>query len=165
MRFNSFGLKLKGLAIKRALPWALFSLLIAPAAAMDFDKLSWLQGCWSGPGFGGTISECWVKTPDQIYTSVFQLEVEGKQVFSEIVSLAEFDGPGQMRVRHFTPGFEQWESDKGSYQSFELVEIGDDYILFEGLEYHLEDDQLSVALDIRGKDGTATTHRFVLKRQ
>ena len=141
------------------------TLTAMPATAMDFSKLSWLQGCWSGPGFGGTISECWVRSTDQVYTSVFQLEVDGKLAFTEIVSLAEFEQPGQMRVRHFTPGFEQWESDKGSYQSFELREIGDNYILFEGLEYRLEGDELSVALDIRNKDGTATTHRFVLTRQ
>ncbi len=165
MSFKTSGQALQVAGIRRAVLGVVIALMAAPGFAMDFSKLSWLQGCWSGEGFGGTISECWVKSPDQVYTSVFQLAVDGKLAFTEIVSLAEFDKPGQMRVRHFTPGFEQWESDKGSYQSFELVEIGENYALFKGLEYRLDDDRLSVALDIRNKDGSATTHRFVLKRQ
>ena len=144
---------------------ALLVVAAIPTMANDFEKLSWLRGCWTGEGLGGTISECWVQSADQIYTGVFQLEVKGKLAFTEIVSLAEFDKPGQMRVRHFSPGFEQWESDKGSYQNFELLEIGDGFILFEGLEYRLEEGRLLIALDIGAKDGTVTTHRFALTRQ
>ncbi len=144
---------------------ALLLVAAMPTRANDFEKLSWLQGCWTGEGLGGTISECWVSSADQVYTGVFQLEVDGKLAFTEIVSLAKFDKAGQMRVRHFAPNFEQWESDKGSYQDFELLEIGDGFILFEGLEYRLEDGRLLIALDIGAKDGTVTTHRFALTRQ
>ena len=144
---------------------ALLVVAAIPTMASEFEKLSWLQGCWTGEGLGGTISECWVSSADHVYTGVFQLEVNGKLAFTEIVALAEFDKPGQMRVRHFSPGFEQWESDKGSYQSFELLEIGDGFILFDGLEYRLEEERLLISLDIGAKDGTVTTHGFVLTRQ
>ena len=76
------------------------------------EQLSWLTGCWHGTGLGGKVQECWLKSPDNRFTSVFQMIEDGKQRLSEIVMIAEFDGKPGMRAKHFDPDFNQWESDK-----------------------------------------------------
>ena len=131
----------------------------------DFSKLDWLTGCWSGPGLGGEISECWVKSGDDYFTGVFQLQHDGKLSFTEIVALADFEGRPAMRVRHFHPDFKQWDSDKSSYVSFPLLAIEDKRIRFEGLEYLLSGNKLLVSLDLKGTDGAVSTQRFTLERE
>ena len=142
----------------------LLSTATSADTALDFSKIAWLQGCWHGEGLGGEISECWVRSADGYYTSVFQLQHDGKLGFTEIVALADFDGDPAMRVRHFNPDFKQWESDKGAYISFPLLAIKNDRILFEGLEYRLKEDRLHISLDMKRRDGSIATQRFTLTR-
>lgn len=68
--------------------------------ADQLEQLSWLTGCWEGTGLGGEVEECWMKSPDRRYTGVFQMVGDGKQHFSELVMIAEFDGQFAMRVKH-----------------------------------------------------------------
>ena len=91
-----------------------------------WKKLRWLEGCWRGTGLGGEITECWVGSGNGIYTGVFQLQHEGKLAFSEIVSLADFDGEPAMRVRHFHPVSLDMKSREGSIstQRFTLRKLG-----------------------------------------
>jgi len=126
-----------------------FNCFADPADAPQLEQLSWLNGCWKGTGLGGEVQECWVSSPDGVFTSVFQMSKDGKQQFSEIVTIAEFDGALGMRVKHFDPSFNQWASDKGVGVTFPFVEIGENYIQFDGLRYELTDGVLHVTLDMK----------------
>jgi len=126
--------------------------LANPVNKPQLDQLSWLTGCWTGTGLGGEVEECWVDSPDGKYTSVFQLTKDGQQQFSEIVMIAGFDGTLGMRVKHFDAAFNQWESDNGVGPTFPFVEIGENFIQFDGLRYELTDGVLHVTLDIKQGD-------------
>ena len=134
-----------------------------PADEPQLEQLSWLSGCWNGTGLGGEVQECWVRSPDGIFTSVFQLVKDGKQQFSEIVMIAEFDGTLGMRVKHFDPYFSQWASDKGVGVTFPFVKMGGNYIQFDGLRYELIDNILHVTLDMK-KDNEIHQVSFVYTR-
>lgn len=123
-----------------------------PEAEIQFEKLSWLTGCWKGTGLGGEVEECWVKSDDGKMTSVFQMMKDGKQQFSEIVMIAKFDGKYGMRVKHFDAAFTQWESDQVTGVTFPFVEMGENYIQFEGLRYELIDGVCYVTLDMKHGD-------------
>ena len=129
----------------------------------NLDSLSWLLGCWKGNGLGGEIEECWLRSPDNRYTSVFQMVKDGQQNFSEIVMISEFDGKLAMRVKHFDPEFNQWESDKAVGASFPFVEIGANFIQFEGLRYELIDELCHVTLDMKNGDAVQQL-KFVFRR-
>ena len=77
---------------------------------------------------------------------------DGQQRFSEIVMIAEFDGKLGMRVKHFDPAFNQWESDKVEGLTFPFVEIGKNFIQFEGLRYELIGGVCHVTLDMNKGD-------------
>ena len=123
-----------------------------PKETIQFDKLSWLNGCWKGTGLGGEVEECWVQSADEKMTSVFQMTKDGQQQFSEIVMIAKFDGVFALRVKHFDASFTQWASDKGTGITFPFVEMGDHYIQFEGLRYELIDGFCLVTLDMKSGD-------------
>ena len=127
------------------------------------ERLSWLSGCWKGTGLGGEVEECWVRSPDDKFTSVFQMVKDGQQQFSEIVMISEFDGKIGMRVKHFDAAFNQWKSDLGAGPTFPFVEMGEHYIQFEGLRYELIDTVCHVTLDMKSGD-TVHQVRFVLNR-
>ncbi len=117
----------------------------------QLEQLSWLAGCWKGTGLGGEVNECWVKSTDK-FTGVFQMTMDGEQQFSEIVMIAEVDGVLAMRVKHFDVDFKQWASDKGVGVVFPFVEIGENFIQFEGLRYELIDGVCHVTLDMKDGD-------------
>lgn len=123
-----------------------------PIEEPQFDKLSWLTGCWKGTGLGGEVEECWVQSADRRLTSVFQMTKDGQQQFSEIVMIAEFDGRLAMRVKHFDTSFTQWASDQETGVTFPFVEMGENYIQFEGLRYELIDGVCHVTLDMKDGD-------------
>ena len=123
-----------------------------PVNELQLDKLAWLTGCWKGTGLGGEVEECWLQSPDGKLTSVFQMTKNGQQQFSEIVMIAEFDGKPGMRVKHFDPSFNQWESDQGAGVTFAFVEMGESFIQFDGLRYELIDDTCYVTLDMKNND-------------
>ena len=127
------------------------------------EQLSWLTGCWKGTGLGGEVEECWLQSDDGKFTGVFQMTKNGQQQFSEIVMIAEFDGKPGMRVKHFDPSFKQWASDQGSGPTFPFVEMGPDYIQFEGLRYELIEGVCHVTLDMK-EDNEVHQVNFVFTR-
>jgi hypothetical protein len=126
-----------------------------------FEQLSWLSGCWKGTGLGGEVGECWMPSADEKLTGVFQMTKDGQLQFSEIVMIAQFDGNFGMRVKHFDPSFNQWAKDKGVGHTFTYVEMGENYIQFEGLRYELINDTLHVTLDMKKGDETQQVSFFL----
>ena len=129
------------------------------------SSVSWLEGCWVGEGLGGQIEECWMRAPDGTMSGAFQFMLKGQLVFSEMEMLAQFEDGVAMRVKHFNPNFDQWESDEGKYVDFPLVEMGDTFFQFEGLRYELEGETLSVTLDMHDEAGAVQTESFVMHRK
>ena len=127
------------------------------------EQLSWLSGCWTGTGLGGEVEECWMKSADEKFTGVFQMMKDGQQKFSEIVMIGRFDGKLGMRVKHFDASFKQWESDQWVGHTFPFVEIGENFIQFEGLRYELIDEVCHVTLDMK-KDEEIHQVSFVYTR-
>lgn len=144
---------------------ALLSANVATASdnELSFEAMSWLTGCWKGTGLGGQVEECWLQSDDNRLTGVFQLTKDGKQQFSEIVMIADFDGETGMRVKHFDASFNQWESDQQTGHTFPLVSIDTYSIQFEGLRYELINDVCHVTLNMRTGDAISKV-QFVLNR-
>jgi len=128
-------------------------------------KARWLEGCWAGEGLGGEVQECWMWSPDGRFTGAFQFVLEGRLVFSEMLALAPFEDGLAYRVKHFSPGFDQWESDEGKYVSFPLLELGENYLQFEGLRYELVGEILEIDLDMHQSDGSIETMEFSMRRK
>jgi hypothetical protein len=133
------------------------------AQTFNQSQLDWLTGCWSGTGLGGEVNECWVSADDGRFTGVFQMTKDGKQQFSEILMISELDGKYAYRVKHFDVSFKQWANDKGVGVVFPFVEMGDDFIQFEGLRYELIDGACHVTLDMKN-DGEVHQVGFVFTK-
>ena len=133
--------------------------------AAQMDTFEWLQGCWSGEGLGGKIDECWVKSDDGIYTAVFQLQHDGRQSFSEIVQLTNVGDIVEMRVKHFTPEFVQWKSDKGTHHTFTLQEVSGTRAEFDGLIYEYKDNKLHIEIDLSDDPNKPQISRFTLVKK
>lgn len=66
----------------RILTACLSGLLLCTTAAADepadYRALAWREGCWSGEGLGGQISECWMSSPDGRMIGAFQMVSDGE---------------------------------------------------------------------------------------
>lgn len=150
---------------------ALFSVWTAPVANADastglsLDSVAWLEGRWAGEGFGGQVEEYWMRAPDGRLTGVFQYMLEGRQVFSEIMILAEFQDGAALRLKHFDEELKQWESDEGGYVSFALQEVGEGFFQCEGLRYELQGEILSISLNMKADDGTTMVESIIMRRK
>lgn len=131
----------------------------------ELSKLSWLEGCWYGEGLGGEISLCWMKSRDDRYTGVFQLERDGELSFVELIMLSEIDGTHASRILHFSPDFTAWESD-GEYVEFPLLEIGADYARFESKTYkRVDPNELHIEVLLSDGNGNEKWETFEYRRQ
>ncbi len=154
--------------MRRILLLTLVLIMPNPVYSEDIDltQMSWLEGCWQGEGLGGQMDECWISAPDGRLTGLFQLVTEGQQSFSEIMMLSYFDGVPGLRVKHFDPAaFTQWSSDNGVGHTFKLLNVGTDFVTFDGLEYRLEEGKLKVRLQLGSADGSSTWHEMTLTRR
>jgi hypothetical protein len=131
--------------------------------AVDFSALSWLEGCWSGEGLGGEVSECWMSTPDGRMTGAFQMVSGGELQFSEMLMLGEAGGVIGYHVKHFNADFTGWE-ERTEQVSFPHVSLSEDRAEFEGLIYALgEDGTLTVQLDMHTSDGGVSVVEFSMR--
>jgi hypothetical protein len=132
--------------------------------ATDFSAAAWLEGCWSGEGLGGEVSECWMSTPDGRMTGAFQMVSGGELQFSEMLMLGEAGGIVGYHVKHFSADFGGWEA-SDEQVSFQLIELGARTAAFEGLVYQLDaDGVLTVSLDMHQSDGGVSVVEFSLRR-
>lgn len=123
------------------------------------EAAAWLEGCWAGEGFGSLVTECWMSAPSGTMTGMFQmLDETGEQQFSEIFVLSQYESGRELRLRHFNRDMTGWEA-QDDWVSFPLIEQGEDFLRFEGLEYRLtEAGNLQVALAVGGEAGVRTEH-------
>jgi hypothetical protein len=137
----------------------------ADGAAADAGvALDWLEGCWTGEGLGGQVTECWMSVPDGTMIGAFQHVADGRLNFSEILMIGKVGGVQGYHVKHFNPDFTGWEArDEAVSLPQESVEAG--RAEFNGLVYELTGEgQLRIALDMHTGDGGVRTVVFELER-
>ncbi|HET9482933.1 MAG TPA: DUF6265 family protein [Xanthomonadales bacterium] len=150
----------------KALPLALLALLLPAVAAPPgpAPDLSWLQGCWTGRGFGGDVAECWIAAPGSArMTGVFHLVQDGKAVVSEFFAVDRFGDAYELRLKHFHSDLRGWES-QDEFVAFRYLRSGPNIVEFDGLSYRLDESgTLRVAVTTR-RDGVASTSELALRR-
>lgn len=105
----------------------------------DFRMLAWLEGCWSGEGLGGVITECWMSSPDGNMVGTFQIVEDGQLQFFEALLLGEVDGVAGYHVKHYDADFGPWEA-ADEVVSFAFVSSRGTQAEFEGLTYDMDSD-------------------------
>lgn len=100
-----------------------------------------------------------MSAPSGTLTGMFQmLDEGGEQRFSEIFVLSQYEAGWELRLKHFNRDMTGWEAQDG-WVSFPLIEHGEGFLRFEGLEYRLtEDGGLHVALEVSSEMGVRTEH-------
>lgn len=135
-----------------------------PPPRIELSDLAWLEGCWTGTGFGQRVDECWMRTPGGRLTGMFQLLDGERQKFSEIFVLDHFDDGPALRLKHFHANLHGWE-EKDDYMRFVLRETGPGFARFDGLHYRL-DEQGRLLVELAMKSGGKRwTESFVLERR
>ena len=133
------------------------------AAAPAITDASWLAGRWIGEGLGGKIEETWAPAAGGQMVGHFQLIVDGKPQFYELLLLDAQPGGLRLRVKHFNADFTAWE-DKDGWHSFEPVSAQPDLLKFNGLTFLRSGDDLTVTVTLKAKDGTVKDHPIRLRR-
>ena len=132
----------------------------APAKIAD---MQWLAGHWVGEAFGGTAEELWAEPVGDTMAGMYRLHKSGKTMFYEILTLSEKDGSLVIRLKHFNPDLTGWE-EKNEVRSFALVEKRDGALLFEGMSFHPQGDQLTIHLAVEHKDKPIEEVTFKYRR-
>lgn len=133
-------------------------------AQQKIENLNWLEGTWTTEKWGGIVEEYWSAPNGDSIIGMFRLINEGKVQFTEHWILSEYDGKLSLRLRHFNPDFTGWE-DRREYLEFPYVEMGENFIQFEGLRYELiSASEIMVTLDMI-HDGKITQEVFNLKKK
>jgi len=124
---------------------------------------SWLQGTWTGNGFGGTSEEIW-SAPDENGTVMGMYrnyKADGSLNFYEFLLLNE-EG---LHLKHFTSDLNGWE-EKDDHYTFEKIKYSKNILEFKGLKFeYLPPDKLEIHLDMKTKEGQMKTEVFMMTRQ
>lgn len=134
------------------------------SVAPELSQLGWLEGCWSGTGFGKRVDECWMRAPDGRLTGMFQLIGEGgRQEMSEIFVLDHFAAGPAIRLKHFHPDLTGWE-DRDAFIEFPLRETGPGFARFDGLTYRLDPDGRLIVELMVSRGGEPSLERLEFER-
>uniref|UniRef100_UPI0025FCD590 DUF6265 family protein n=1 Tax=Algoriphagus sp. TaxID=1872435 RepID=UPI0025FCD590 len=55
----------------------------------NITDLEWLEGFWTGTGFGGECEEVWMPAVDGNMVGTFRFWSEGKLIFSEFMNIVQ----------------------------------------------------------------------------
>ncbi len=123
--------------------------------AATLRDTEFLAGYWKGTGFGGTVEEQWSLPLAGSMVGTFRLVKDGKNVFYEIMELAEIAGSLTLKVKHFTPEFIAWE-EKDKFTTFHLVTIRNSVLYFNGLTIEKTEKGIRLYLRMKKKDGSVS---------
>ena len=96
------------------------------------ENLSWMEGVWVGSGLGGDCEEVWMPAVDGHIIGTFRFWENGRLVFSEFMNIVQEGETFSMKLKHFNPDLSPWE-EKDKWTTFRLVEIGENFVSFNGL--------------------------------
>ena len=132
-----------------------------PAILAD---VAWLEGHWTGTGFGAHVEEIWTGVDGQSLLGMFRLVQAGQPRVYEIVVIVEEGGSLAMRLKHFTGELKGWE-EKDKFITFPLVKLEPNTAYFDGLTYRLEaGGTLRVWLVVGHKDAPETEEELIFQR-
>ena len=132
--------------------------------AATVADLARLAGSWTGTGLGGVSEEIWSKPANGIMMGMYRLIKEDKPVFYEALWLIEENGTLIMRLKHFHPNLVGWE-EKDKTVDFRFVKKEGKRIYFSGLTFDFAvNNELTIYLALRQKDGVLKEEIFKMKR-
>lgn len=129
----------------------------APGQA-KIEDLAWLEGVWTGEGFGGFIEEAFSAPKDGQIVGYFRSIKDGKPNFMELFTITEEGGSLILRIKHYGGDFTPWEKDAET-AGMKLVGIEGQTMYFDGLSYSRTGDSLTGAVLIE-QDGTQRVEEF-----
>ncbi|MCE7054473.1 DUF6265 family protein [Algoriphagus sp. AGSA1] len=123
------------------------------------SELNWLEGFWTGTGFGGDCEEVWMPAVDDHMVGTFRFWSEGKLVFSEFMNIIQEGETFSLKLKHFSADLTPWE-EKDKWTTFRLVEVGENAVYFHGLTMKREGDEIKLWLALT-EDGVRTIEELV----
>jgi len=144
--------------------FASFAQTAAPPPARLAD-VAWLEGYWTGEGFGGAVDEAWMPARSGTMLGVFRsLKPDGSPSFYEILGIEETEGTLRLVVKHFNPDWVGWE-EKENAVKLRLTRISPTEAAFGGVVLKREGENvLVVDVTMRRKDGSSQTQTLKLKK-
>ncbi|WP_057937451.1 DUF6265 family protein [Algoriphagus resistens] len=120
----------------------------------NVSELEWLEGFWTGEGFGGECEEVWMPEVDGNMIGTFRFWSEGKLIFSEFMNIVQEGETFSLKLKHFNPDLSPWE-EKDEWTTFRLVEVARNTVYFHGLTMKREGDEIKLWLALT-EDGVRT---------
>ena len=77
----------------------------------NISQLNWLEGFWTGTGFGGECEEVWMPALDGNMIGTFRFWSDGKLIFSEFMNIVQDGETFSMKLKHFNLDLTSWEKD------------------------------------------------------
>ncbi len=132
-------------------------------AMATLDDFAFLAGRWEGTAFGDRCIEDWREPIGGSILATYT-QFKGDQIsFYELVTITIEDGLPILKIKHFNADLTAWE-EKDEIVSFPFVEVGDNYALFDGLEYRVTGDTLDITLAIGHSDGSVHHEKIICRR-
>ena len=129
----------------------------------NVSDLHWLEGFWTGTGFGGECEEVWMPAVDGNMIGTFRFWSEGKLVFSEFMNIVQEGETFSLKLKHFNADLSPWE-EKDKWTTFRLVEVGEDAVYFHGLTMKREGNEINLWLALT-EDGVRTIEELKYVRR
>lgn len=120
----------------------------------DVSNLAWLEGFWTGTGFGGECEEVWMPAADGNMIGTFRFWREGKLIFSEFMNIVQEGETFSLKLKHFNADLSPWE-EKDEWTTFRLVEVAENSVYFHGLTMKRDGDEINLWLALT-EDGLRT---------
>ncbi|MFY0627728.1 MAG: hypothetical protein JXR07_15630 [Reichenbachiella sp.] len=115
--------------------------------------VSWIEGHWRGPSFGGISEEIWSPPLGGSMMCAYRLVKDEKVGFYEIETITEENGSLILRLKHFYSDLKGWE-EKNETVDFKLVKVTGNKVFFDGYTYEkISDDEINayVVIDQGGE--------------
>lgn len=75
-----------------------------------FSDLQWFTGLWIGDADELTIEEHWSAARGEVFMGMFRMLREARPAFYEFMTLAIEGDEIILRIKHFNPGLQGWET-------------------------------------------------------
>ncbi len=133
----------------------------SPSATLQ--DISWIQGHWRGPAFGGVSEEIWTPALGGSMMCAYKLAKDGEVQFYEIETISEENGSLILRLKHFNDDLKGWE-EKDKTIDFRLVKVTPNKVYFDGYTYEkVSDDEINAYVVI-DHDGEKIEVKFSYQR-
>lgn len=143
---------------------SLCSLISAQDKNVTIEDFAFLQGFWTGSGFGGVSEEMWMPASDGSMFGIFKQSSAAGITFTEFMEITKIGEEFVLRLKHFNPDFTGWEQ-KDEYVTFRLQSVAPNQAVFNGLSYtRVDGTQLRIELRLRESDGSVNTEVFELQK-